>query len=343
MKEGAGIRFAIVALPLGLLIIGIGSMLMTVLKKPGHDVDVNEAIRMEAASINRKPVNKEDMERYLRILTEEIGERNLGVPDQLEKSAVWIESTLRGGNIGYKVERQSYSVGDKEVRNLIAELPGGARRDEIVIIGAHYDTVPACPGANDNGSGVAGLLSLARAFAGDSQDCTIRFVFFANEEPPYFQTNQMGSVQYAKRCKERGENIVAMLALDTIGFFSEDAGSQKYPEGMDGDYPEKGNFLAFVANDASRYFADAARVSFMSESGIPALASVLPEEMPGVGWSDHWSFWQEGFPGVMVTDTAPYRYPHYHKPTDTLDKIDIEKLTEVCKGLKAVVDVWANP
>lgn len=343
MKQGFGIRFAVVALPLGLLIIGIGSMMITVLRKPGHEVDVNEAIRMEAAAINRKPVNRPDMERFLKILTEDIGERNLGVPDQLEKAAVWIESTMRGGNIGYTVERQEYSVDGKVVRNLIAELPGGKRRDEIVVVGAHYDTVPDCPGANDNGSSVASLLSLAQAFAGDSQERTVRFAFFVNEEPPYFQTDKMGSVVYAKRCKQREENIVAMLALDTIGFYSEEEGSQKYPPGLEEAFPPKGNFLAFVANEASRYNADTARSAFMRATEIPALSGAFPEEIPGVGWSDHWSFWQEGFPGVMATDTAPYRYPHYHLPSDTMDKIDLDKLTEVCQGLKSVIDAWANP
>lgn len=337
------IRFLIIALPVGLLLTGIASMVIVHLRAEGPRIDPNESIRMEAASLSRKPVNQPDVERFLEVLAGTIGERNTGAPDQLERAAVWIESTLAGANMGYRVERQVYSAGGHEVRNLAAELPGHTRREEIVVIGAHYDTVPGSPGANDNGSGVAALLAVARAFAGDPQERTVRFVFFVNEEPPWFHTEEMGSRVYARRSESRGEKIVAMLALDTIGYFSDEAGSQDYPPGLEKAFPPTGNFLAFVANEPSRYLADSARAAFRGETDIPALAGAFPEEVSGVSWSDHWSFWQSGYPGVMVTDTAPYRYPHYHKPSDTADKIDPAALTTVAQGLKAVVEAWANP
>ncbi|MEM6916448.1 MAG: M28 family peptidase [Verrucomicrobiota bacterium] len=343
MKQGAVIRFLIVALPTGLLFLGVTSMVMTHLGASNEPVDPNEASRLEAASLNRKAVNRVDLERYLTTLTETIGERHLGKPENLEKAALWIESSLGGGNLGYPVERHIYDVEKKEVRNLIAELPGKSRRNEIIVVGAHYDTVPGCPGANDNGTGIAALLSLAQAMAGDQQERTIRFVAFVNEEPPYFQTDLMGSRVYAARCRSRGENIVAMLAFDTIGYFSEEEGSQKAPEGMEGQLPTIGNFLGFVGNEDSRYFTDSAKVSFEAASGVPAIGGAFPAEIPGVGWSDHWSFWQEGYKAVMVTDTAPYRYPHYHEPTDTIDKIDLDQLVKVVEGLEQVVKTWANP
>jgi len=225
----------------------------------------------------------------------------------------------------------------------VAELPGTTRRDEIVVIGAHYDTVPGCPGANDNGTGVVSLLSLAKAFAGDPQERTIRFVAFVNEEPPYFHTEQMGSMVYARRCRSRRDDIVAMLALETIGYFSDEPGSQEVPPGLTGAFPDTGNFLAFVGDRRSRFLADSAVTAFEFASGIPALGGGFPAEVPGVAWSDHWSFWQHDYPGVMVTDTAPYRYPHYHEPTDTVDKIDFEKLTRAVRGIESVIRVWANP
>ena len=151
-------------------------------------------------------------------------------------------------------------------------MPGKSRRDEIIVVGAHYDTVPGTPGANDNGTGVVTLLALARAFAGEQQDRTVRFVAFVNEEPPYFHTENMGSRVYARRCKERNEKIVGMIALETIGYFSNAEGSQEVPPGLEGSFPNKGNFLAFVGNEDSKYLADNCRIAFTNASGIPAIA-----------------------------------------------------------------------
>ncbi|MDF1656308.1 MAG: M28 family peptidase [Verrucomicrobiales bacterium] len=343
MNEGKLIRFLIVALPTGLLFLGVAAMLKTHLSTPEIPIDPNEEARLDAAALNRKPVNRIDLERYLKTLTEQIGERHVGKPESLEKAAVWIESSLGGGNIGYPVERHVLDADGVEVRNLIAELPGKSRRDEIIIVGAHYDTIQSCPGANDNGTGVAAMMSLAQAMAGDQQERTIRFVAFVNEEPPYFQTDRMGSRVYAARCRSRSENIIAMLCLETIGYFSDEEGSQKVPEGLEGSFPKRGDFLAFIGDENSRYFADSASVAFETESGIPAIGGAFAPEAPGVGWSDHWSFWQEGYKAVMVTDTAPYRYPHYHKPSDTMDKLDLDQLVRVVKGLEAAVKTWANP
>ncbi|MEM9015634.1 MAG: M28 family peptidase [Verrucomicrobiota bacterium] len=343
MSNGKLIRSLVVGFPIGLLLLGTGSMILTQVKKANQPLDADDEKRLVASSLQKRAVDVSFVQASMKTLAETIGERHLGKPETLEQAAFWLESTLGPGNLGYKVERHVYEVEETEVRNLIAELPGTNRRREIVVVGAHYDTVPDCPGANDNGSGVAALLTIARAMAGEQQERTVRFVAFVNEEPPYFQTEQMGSSVYARRCRGRDENIVAMLALDTIGYYSENGGSQEVPPGLDGDFPDTGNFLAFVGNEASRYQAEAARVAFAEISGIPALGGAFPADVPGVGWSDHWSFWQEGYPGVMVTDTAPYRYPHYHKSTDTIDKIDVEKLTLAIKGLEAVVRAWSNP
>jgi len=333
----------VVGLPAGLLFLGVFAMIRSEMKKPDVPLDPNEQVRLEAATLNRRPVSRDDLKRDLRTLTETIGERHLGKPEKLEQAAIWIESTLGGGNIGYSIGRNIYEVDGKTVRNLEATLPGKSRRDEIIVVGAHYDTVPGTPGANDNGTGVVTLLALARAFAGEQQDRTVRFVAFVNEEPPYFQTKNMGSHVYARRCKERNEKIVGMIALETIGYFSNAEGSQKVPPGLEGSFPNKGNFLAFVGNEDSKYLADNCRIAFTNASGIPAIAGGFPVDVPGVGWSDHWSFWQEGYPAVMVTDTSPYRYPHYHKASDTMEKIDFGNFTKAVEGFEAVVRRLANP
>lgn len=311
--------------------------------KKEMDLDPNEEVRLDAAALNRRPVNQEDLGRSLETLSDRIGERHLGKPERLESAAVWIESSLGLANLGYAVSRHPFEADGKAVRNLVAELPGRERRDEIVVVGAHYDTVPGSPGANDNGTGIAALLSLARAYAGDAQGRTVRFAAFVNEESPYFQTEAMGSLVYAKACRARREKIVAMLCLETIGYFSEEEGSQESPPGLTGKFPTRGNFLAFVGNEPSRFLVDTAKSAFQSASDIPVVGGVFPEEVPGVGWSDHWSFWQAGFPAVMITDTAPYRYTHYHLPTDTPDKINLAMLEDTVRGIKAVIDALANP
>ncbi len=343
MKEGAPIRFMVLGLPIGLLILGVLSMLFTYSRRDAAPLDPNEAERLEAAALKRRPVSREDLANSLEILTRRIGERHLGKPEALESAALWLESTLGGGNIGYLVERHSYEAGEAVVRNLVAELPGRSRRAEIVVVGAHYDTVPGSPGANDNGSGIAALVSLARAFAGDPQGRTVRFVAFVNEEAPHFQTETMGSLAYASRCHARGERIAAMLCLDTVGCYREDEGSQRTPEGLEDDFPATGNFLAFVGDENSSDYVDSAKAAFAAVSSIPALGGAFPGSVPEAGWSDHWSFWQMGYPAVMVTDTGPFRSPHYHSPEDTADRIDLDRLEDATKGFEAIVRAWANP
>lgn len=343
MKEGAVIRFLLVALPGGLLLLGVAAMLGSHMKKQSEPLDPNEQIRLEGAALLRRPVGREDLRRTVTTLSERIGERHLGKPGALGSAALWIESSLSGGNMGYQVERHTFGVADQEARNLIVEIPGKDRRREIIIVGAHYDTVPGSPGANDNGTGMATLIALARAFTGQQQARSLRFVAFVNEEPPYFQTESMGSRVYAQRCRSRDEQIVAMLCLESMGCFKDEPGSQKAPPGLEQAFPTVGNFLAFVGDENSRYFVDAAMSTFERISGLPAEGGVLPAAIPGVAWSDHASFWEMGYPAVMVTDTALYRDPNYHQPTDTAEKVDFEKLEQAARGLEAVVRVWANP
>jgi len=270
----------------------------------------------------------------------EIGERNLRRYAQLQAAAQYIESQLRA--FGWKVRRDEYEVDGQGCSNIEAELPGAS--PEIVLIGAHYDSVPGAPGANDNGSGVAALLALARRFAGTHNSRTLRFVAFVNEEPSYFRTTEMGSFVYATRCRRHNEQISAMISLETIGYFSTQPGSQKYPmPGLNLLYPRTGNFIGFVGNIASRSLLRDAIGEFRRHAQIPSEGGALPATVPGVGWSDQWSFWQHGYPGIMVTDTAPFRYPHYHAPSDTPDKLDYDSMTRVVASMDQVVHHLANP
>jgi len=279
-----------------------------------------------------------ELKRDLAHLAGTIGERNVYTPKELAASADWIEEELR--KVGYEPQRQVYYVLKTPCANIEVEIPGS---DEIVVIGGHYDSVTGCPGANDNGTGAVATLALARRFAGRKTERTLRFVFFVNEEPPWFQGDNMGSLQYARRCQERDENIVAMVSLETIGYFSDEADSQQYPvAALKTMYGDQGNFVAFVGNIASRTLVHEAIQAFRTGATIPSKGTVLFEAVPGVGWSDHWAFWQCGYQAIMVTDTAPFRYPHYHERTDTPDKIRYDELARVVEGCEVVVEKLAR-
>ena len=258
-------------------------------------------------------------------------EHNVWTLGELEAAARYIEHQLESA--GHAVRREKFRSDIAPVRNLIAEIEGAARRDEIVLVGAHYDSVRGAPGANDNGSGVAAVLALARSFRDWKPARTWRLVLFVNEEPPFFKTGQMGSRVHAERARAAGERIVAMYSLETIGYYSDSPGSQRYPLPFGWFYPDRGNFLAFVANLASRALVRQTIAAFRAEVQFPSEGVAAPGWIPGVDWSDQWSFWREGYPALLVTDTAPYRYPHYHTAEDTPDKVDYERLARVVRGL----------
>jgi Zn-dependent M28 family amino/carboxypeptidase len=278
---------------------------------------------------------KTNLTRHISYLADDIGERNVIAYEPLQKTAQYIENSLK--KFGYEVKSQEYVVQMRKVRNLIAEIHGGARANEIVIIGAHYDTVYDCPGADDNTSGVSALLELARILKTSHPSRTLRFVAFVNEEPPWFQTDQMGSLVYAEQAHKLKENIVAAVSIETIGMYSDAEGSQQYPSGFKSFYPSKGNFIAFVGDLGSRTLVRDAVRSFRTSTMFPSEGSAVPAAIPGVGWSDHWSFWQEGYPAIMVTDTAPFRNPNYHQPTDRPDTLDFNRVARVIHGLVSVV------
>jgi hypothetical protein len=263
-------------------------------------------------------------------------EHNVYKLPMLEQGAQYIENEL--DKAGYfPLGAQRLTVGDAPVRNIETELKGGARASEIVVVGAHYDSVVGAPGANDNGSGVAALLELARLAHGSRPARTVRFVAFVNEEPPFFKSDAMGSLRYARRSRERGENIVAMVSLETIGYYSDQAGSQRYPFPLGLFYPRTGNFLAFVSDLTSRGLMHQAIGAFRRHARFPSEGVAAPAIIPGVDWSDHWAFREAGYPALMITDTAPYRYPHYHTAADTPDKLDYERLARVVLGLQKVL------
>ena len=270
-----------------------------------------------------------------------IGERNIIAYPQLQATATFIESWFK--SLGYEVNSQEYVVQMRKVRNISVEIPGNTKPGEIIVVGAHYDTAYDSPGADDNTSGIAALLELARLLKDSHPARTVRFVAFVNEEPPWFQTESMGSLVYARAAHRKRENIVAAISLETIGMYSDQPGSQQYPEPMGLLYPDRGNFIGFVGNLSSRALVRNVIGIFRQTGTIPSEGSAAPELLSGVGWSDQWSFWQEGYPAVMVTDTARFRNPNYHHGSDKPDTLDYERTARVVTGLRQILISLANP
>ncbi len=282
----------------------------------------------------------ESLKRHVEILAGEIGERNVWHETSLDRASTYISSVWN--EAGFDVKSQKFSVEGVEVGNLEAEILGTSLRQEIIVVGAHYDSVIGSPGANDNASGVSAMLELSRLLKEKRFRRTIRFVAFVNEEPPFYYSSKMGSFLYARRCKDRREKIVAMFSLETIGYYSDEKGSQHYPFPFGFFYPDKGNFVAFVGNVASASLVKKSIRIFRKHAKFPSEGAALPSLVPGVGWSDHWSFWKVGYPAIMVTDTAPYRYPHYHSALDLPDKVDAARMSRLVFGFAEVIQALAQ-
>ena len=275
------------------------------------------------------------LQKHVEMLAGQIGERNVASPSGLEQACEYIRRTWQ--EMGYPVETQKLLVHSIECLNLEA-FHGEYQRDrELVIVGAHYDSVLGSPGANDNATGVAALLEISRHLSTLTGQSQLRFVAFVNEEPPFFDSNQMGSRCYARQLRKEGKRVRAMLSLETMGFYRDEKGSQHYPPFFSPFYPNAANFIAFVGNFKSRSLVRQAVRYFKQHSNFPVESASTPSFVPGVSWSDHGSFWREGYPAFMVTDTAFYRYPYYHTSQDTSDKVDYLKLTLVTEGVCHVV------
>jgi hypothetical protein len=272
---------------------------------------------------------------HVRALSVSIGERHPGRPKALQVAADYVRETWTRDRLAVSEER--FEAEGQSVVNVIVEQPGSVRPKEIIVVGAHYDSVPGTPGANDNGTGVALLLEMARTLKDTPVARTIRYVAFVNEEPPYFFTESMGSRVHARGARSRGENVVAMISLETLGYYSSVGGTQAYPFPLGFFYSRTGNFLGVVGNLRSRALVVDFLQRFMAATDFPAEGVATFEWIPGINWSDHWSFWTEGYPAIMLTDTAPFRYPHYHGPHDLPDHVVAPDFAKVSYGIIAAL------
>lgn len=315
-----------VAVLLGLAILSVIGYFVMIDVKPA----ILRPLMGEEARADIQALEPRLME-HVRVLGGSIGERNLERPVALRAAAdyirrVWTEQ-------GFAVAEERYEVLGESCVNLVVEHRGLKRPEQIVLVGAHYDSVIGSPGANDNGTGVALLLEMSRAFKHESLSRTVRFVAFVNEEPPYFLTEAMGSRESARRARRRGDDIVAMVSLETLGYYSNARRSQHYPFPFGLFYPSTGDFVAVVGNLPSRDLVVAFLRHFMSESDFPVEGVATFAWIPGINWSDHWSFWKEGYPAVMLTDTAPFRYPQYHSIQDLAERVTGPEFARAAHGI----------
>jgi uncharacterized membrane protein len=273
---------------------------------------------------------RDRLTRHVYVLAEEIGERNSENMPALQNAADYIAEQFR--SFGYVPVIREF--GGKRYRNISVELRGREKQDEVIVIGAHYDTVWLTPGADDNASGIAGLLEIARALAGRRFAKTLRFIAFCNEEEPFYGTDEMGSQLSAERSRNRGENIIAMFSLEMIGYYSDEPGSQRYPEAIRHFYPDRANFIAFVANLASRKMLHQAIARFREQAAFPSEGMVAPEWLvPDIRRSDNASYWKFNYPATMITDTSNYRNHRYHNVGDVPESLDYTSMARVVTGL----------
>lgn len=280
------------------------------------------------------------LQNHVQLLAGVIGPRNEGTPDSLGRAAGYIEGAFT--RFGYTPESSFF--GDGRFRNITVTLPGTDPGAAMLVLGAHYDTAPTgTPGADDNASGVAVLLEIARALSGMELVCTVRLITFPNEERPYFNTELMGSRVSAAAAAAAGDSILGMFSLEMLGYYSGAPDSQQYPPVIRNFYPATGNFVAFAGNMRSRRFLQQAVGAFREQGMFPSEGMAVPETLVrDVRRSDNASYWDYGYPAVMVTDTANFRNALYHTPADTPDTLDYTAMARVTEGLTGMVISLAN-
>lgn len=253
-------------------------------------------------------------------------------PDLIEPTAQYIYAEF--SRFSDDVSFQNFEVDGETFKNIIVRFGPRSRQSPVYIIGAHYDSEQGNPGADDNASGVAGLLELARLFSRRPPQVPVELAAYALEEPPHFRTKSMGSFQHAKSLFDNNREVALMISLEMLGYYSDDPNSQKYPlPGMNLLYPDSGNFIALVGRLSDPFIMRKYKKAFTHSTDLPVYSMNAPTLLPGVDFSDHLNFWRFDFPAIMITDTAFYRNPHYHKTSDTLDTLDFERMAKAVDGV----------
>jgi Zn-dependent M28 family amino/carboxypeptidase len=255
-------------------------------------------------------------------------------PEVLAATAAWIEASFRAS--GGRTRLQSYAVNGRSYLNVRARY--GPEAGPRLVVGAHYDACAGLPGADDNASGVAGLLALGRLLGAQPPSGSVELVAYTLEEPPHFRKSTMGSAQHVAALRAEGVEVRAMLCLEMLGTFSDEPGSQHYPlPGLGLVYPDRGDFITVVGDLASPRLVRRVKGAMQSATELPVWSINAPAAIPGIDFSDHRNDWAAGLPAVMITDTAFFRNPRYHTATDTPDRLDYRRMAQVVQGIHAAV------
>ncbi len=294
--------------------------------------------RRRAASGAGLPVDPARLEAHVRALVG-FAPRDETHPENLDRAAAYIRDEMR--EAGGAVEDQAFAIRGVTYRNVIAHFGSPAR--ERIVIGAHYDAAGPFPGADDNASGVAALLELARLLGRNPLSAHVELVAFTLEEPPHFTSPAMGSAVHAKSLKARGIAVRAMIALEMLGYFTDAPGSQEYPLPiLKLFYPTRGNFIGVVGKLGQGKLVRRVAKAMRRATPLPVRSICAPTSLHGVDFSDHRSYWDSGYEAVMITDTAFYRNPNYHTESDTPETLDYGRMARVVEGVWAAVEMPAG-
>lgn len=304
------------------------ALMLTILLVGGCYLVAQPSTRKNQPS--EKSADQERLRQHVMALSETFHPRDWTHPQNLNRCADYIAAEMEAA--GATVEVQDYTVGGETFRNVIGRF--GAEKDKTIVIGAHYDSCGDTPGADDNASGVAGLLELARLIGKEEPDCGVELVAYTLEEPPFFRTPQMGSAIHAASVASQKDRIIGVLVLEMIGYFSDEPGSQAYPLPLlKVHYPDKGDFITVVSKWNQGGLISEVKAGMKGTTGLPVYSFRGPVSLPGVDFSDHRNYWPHDIPAVMITNTAFYRNRHYHTPQDTADRLDYDRMGKTVVGV----------
>ncbi|MDB6136755.1 MAG: peptidase [Verrucomicrobiales bacterium] len=335
------VQLLILGLPTGLIITGVIAMFIY------FRVDKVREDR-EARILTAKPLNAADLQSGVHTLAAAIGPRHSAVPETINSAKKYIQSTLGPANLGYRVSRVEFQKDGQLWHHLVIDLAGKSAqlRNEVVVVAANYDSATDSPGADANASGTAALMALAHAFAGSSQERTLRFVATVRDAPPFAGTEEMGSLNYATTLREEGgdEKVAAVVTLEGLGCYSDAPGSQKIPPTPSAAYPDKGNFLAVVANPAAQsMITDGFRARLIQSTDLPLEIENSPAAGPLLGQGTAWAFDRAGLPVIRITDTGELRNPQWQHAGDKPETLDYPKFLQAVKAAESVIMTLLNP
>jgi len=322
LKAGLG-RALLFAVVVGVCIVAAVALLLTQPVWAVHRTGVREP-----------EVDPDRLRKHVSALSQTFAPRDYARVENLDRAADYIEREFR--EAGAEISEQAFVVDSQHYRNIIARF--GPETKERIVVGAHYDVCGPYPGADDNASGIAGLIELAHLLGKQKLHTRVELVAYTLEEPPFFRTEQMGSAVHAESLVETHAKLRAMLCLEMIGYFTDEPNSQQYPLAELGAlYPNKGNFIALVGAFDDIALLRRVKRAMIAASDLPLRSINAPRTLQGVDFSDHLNYWNHGFPALMITDTAFYRNKRYHHPEDVIGTLDFKRMAEVVKQVYGAV------